>query len=74
MSDSPKKFMEYNPYKKEEKKGDYLECPKCGRTMEILFQVPECPYCDRKGEDKKKEKEISDYGDIRRWYKTDRFL
>jgi uncharacterized OB-fold protein len=70
MNDFYRKLMEYNPYKKDEKKGDYLECPKCGRKMEVMFQVPECPYCDKKGG----EKEISDYGDIRRWDKKDRFL
>jgi len=39
-----------SPEERESKDGDYMKCPKCGRTMEILFNVRKCPTCDRPAE------------------------
>jgi NMD protein affecting ribosome stability and mRNA decay len=53
-----------------EKQGDYLKCPKCGRKMEVLFQVPECRDCDFQDTDKSKLKEESSVDSINRIRKT----
>jgi len=37
---------------KQNKDGDYNECPKCGRQMEIAFNVRKCPNCDFKNTEK----------------------
>jgi uncharacterized OB-fold protein len=45
-----------------EKEGDFNRCPKCGRTMHVLFHVRICPVCDEKTD----EKEKAVYADIRK--------
>ena len=47
-------------YDEDKKEGDYAKCPKCGRKLEILFNVAKCPYCDKPKEDPKEEEQFKD--------------
>lgn len=60
----------FDPYGKKDI-DDYNRCPKCGRQMTILFNIRECPECDRTEEQKQKDRESasSEY----KWSYKDRY-